>query len=142
MKDNSNTILVTGGGSGIGQALARRLHDLGNTVIIAGRRLDALREACIGYADMHALELDIQHAGSIAAFGRTVTAAHPSLNVLVNNAGIMRSETLDRSRDLADAEATVTTNLLGPIRLIDALISADRLAQRSSTSPRAWHSFR
>jgi uncharacterized oxidoreductase len=122
MRQTGNTILVTGGGSGIGAALAQRFHDLGNTVIVAGRREDALRAAAAGRANMHALALDIESAAGVADFARRVLAAHPALNVLVNNAGIMRFEPLDRARDLADAEATIATNLLGPIRLTDALV--------------------
>lgn len=122
MKQSGNTILVTGGGSGIGEALAQRFHDLGNTVIVAGRRQDALDRAIAGRANMHAMTLDIESAGGIADFAAKLVARHPGLNILVNNAGIMRFETLDRTRDLSDAEATVTTNLLGPIRLTNALI--------------------
>lgn len=122
MKMTGNTILLTGGGSGIGEALAHRFHDLGNTVIIAGRRLRALEIACAGRRNMHAVPLDIGDAGDIAAFAKKIVADFPALNVLVNNAGIMRVEELDRARDLADAEATVVTNLLGPIRLTDALV--------------------
>jgi uncharacterized oxidoreductase len=122
MKQTGNTLLVTGGGSGIGEALAQRFHDQGNTVIVAGRRRDALERACAGRERLHAMELDVESADGVADFASRVLAEHPSLNVLVNNAGIMRFESLDRSRDLADAEATVTTNLLGPIRLTNALI--------------------
>lgn len=100
------------GGSGIGEALAQRLHDRGNTVIVVGRRRDALGKACAGRDGMSAMELDVADAQAIEDFARRATAAHPSLDVLVNNAGIMRAETLDE-RDLADAGATVTTNLLG-----------------------------
>lgn len=122
MKTSGNTILMTGGGSGIGEALAHRFHDAGNTVIVAGRRLDALKAACEGRANMHAIVLDVESAEGVAAFAAEVTSKFPALNVLINNAGIMRYERLDRARDLGDAEATITTNLLGPIRLIDALI--------------------
>jgi len=122
VRQSGNTILVTGGGSGIGEALAQRFHDLGNTVIVAGRRQDALDRAIAGRANMHAMTLDIESAGGIADFAAKLVARHPGLNILVNNAGIMRFETLDRTRDLSDAEATVTTNLLGPIRLTNALI--------------------
>lgn len=59
MKATGNVILITGGGSGIGRSLAHRLHDLGNTVIVAGRRLDALEQAVAGRANMHAMELDV-----------------------------------------------------------------------------------
>lgn len=122
MKQSGNTILVTGGGSGIGAALAHRFHDLGNTVVIAGRRQEALDRACAGRADMHAQTLDVDSAEGVADFARRLLAAHPALNVLVNNAGIMRFERLDGARDLSDAEETIATNLLGPIRLTNALI--------------------
>lgn len=126
MKTSGNTILITGGGSGIGAALAHRFHDAGNTVIIAGRRQDALDKAADGRANIHAMTLDVESAEGVADFARRVLAAHPGLNVLINNAGIMRFETLDTRRNLSDAEATITTNLLGPIRMIDALV--DHLA--------------
>jgi len=126
MKQTGNTTLMTGGGSGIGAALAQRFHDLGNKVIVAGRRQDALDRAIAGRENMHALTLDIDSPAGIEDFARRVIDAHPDLNVLINNAGIMRFEDLDHRRDLADAEATITTNLLGPIRLTNALI--DHLA--------------
>jgi uncharacterized oxidoreductase len=132
MKTSGNTILITGGGSGIGEALAHRFHDAGNTVIVAGRRLDALQKACADRENMHAITLDVESAEGVADFAKRLLAEHPTLNVLINNAGIMRFETLDRSRDLADAEATITTNLLGPIRLIDALI--DHLTQQQDAA--------
>lgn len=122
MKSSGNTILITGGGSGIGEALAHRFHDAGNVVVIAGRRQEALDAAAAGRPDIHTLTLDIENAEGVADFAARVLAAFPALNVLINNAGIMRLEPLDRSRDLADAEATITTNLLGPIRLTNALI--------------------
>ena len=122
MKTSGNTILVTGGGSGIGEAIAHRLHDRGNTVIIAGRRREALAAAAEGRENIHTVEVDVTDAASIAAFAQEVVADFPALNVLVNNAGIMRFEDVTAARDLSDAEATIVTNLLGPIRLIDALV--------------------
>jgi len=122
MKPNGNTILITGGGSGIGAALAQRLHDAGNTVIVAGRRVEALDETIAGRANMHGLQLDIDTAEGVADFAGRVLAQFPALNVVFNNAGIMKSEVLDTKRDLTDAADSITTNLLGPIRLIDALI--------------------
>lgn len=128
MRTTGNTILVTGGGSGIGAALARRWHEAGNRVIVAGRRQDALERTIAGAENMHALTFDAGDAASVADLAKRVLAEHPDLNILVNNAGIMRLEPIDTARDLAAAEATVTTNLLGPIRLIDALV--DHLAAR------------
>jgi uncharacterized oxidoreductase len=122
MKNSGNTILITGGGSGIGEALAHRFHDAGNVVIIAGRRQDALDAAAAGRPNIHTMTLDVESAEGVADFAARVLAAFPALNVLINNAGIMRFEELDHGRDLADAEATITTNLLGPIRLTNALI--------------------
>lgn len=132
MKTSGNTILITGGGSGIGAALAHRFHDLGNKVIIAGRRLDALDQAAAGRPNIATMQLDVEGAGGVEDFARRVLAEHPELNILINNAGIMRFEELDRRRDLADAEATIATNLLGPIRLTNALI--DHLAARSDAA--------
>lgn len=122
MKPSGNTILITGGGSGIGQALAHRFHDGGNVVIVAGRRAEALERTIEGRAGMFAHPFDIEDATAIGRFAADVVARHPELNVLINNAGIMRTEDLTAARDLADMEATVVTNLLGPIRLIDALV--------------------
>jgi uncharacterized oxidoreductase len=122
MKLTGNTILITGGGSGIGRELARRFHEFGNTVIVAGRRMDALEETIAGRNRMHAMTLDIEDSKTIAGFAQRTAAEHPELNVLINNAGIMRREDLTRTRDLGDAEETIVTNLLGPIRLTNALI--------------------
>lgn len=122
MKTTGNTILVTGGGSGIGRELARRWHDLGNTVIVAGRSEGPLAETAQDHANVHAMTLDVSDPADIQRFARDVVARFPALNVLVNNAGIMRYEDVTARRDLADVEATIVTNLLGPIRLTDALV--------------------
>ena len=122
MKQTGNTILITGGGSGIGRALAHRFHDAGNTVIVAGRRQEVLDEAIAGRPRMHALTLDVESADGVADFAERLLASHPKVNVVFNNAGIMRFEDVSAARDLSDAEATVTTNLLGPIRLMNALV--------------------
>lgn len=120
MKTSGNTILITGGGSGIGRALAQRWHDAGNRVVVAGRRQAPLIETIAGRDNMRAVELDVTRP--LRAQVDRLLADEPAINVLVNNAGIMRAEDPTAARDLADAEETVETNLLAPIRLIDALV--------------------
>jgi uncharacterized oxidoreductase len=123
MKITGNTILITGGGSGIGRGLAEEFHALGNQVILAGRRRQALEETAARNAGMRFVALDVEDPASIAAAAIKLAKEYPSLNVLVNNAGIMRAENLHaQPEDLADAEAMVRTNLLGPIRLTAALL--------------------
>ena len=122
MQTNGNTILITGGGSGIGRELAHKWHDLGNTVIVAGRTRASLDETAAGHANIHTMIVDVGDAEDIARFAKKVVEVHPAINVLVNNAGIMRFEDITEERELGDAEATIATNLLGPIRLIDGLI--------------------
>ncbi|MEL7689078.1 SDR family oxidoreductase [Citromicrobium bathyomarinum] len=122
MKISGNTILITGGGSGIGRELARKWHDLGNTVIVAGRTLDALEETAAGYENIHPVTLDVAQPEGVERFAKDIIERFPALNVLFNNAGIMKYEDITASRDLSDATAEVTINLLGPIRLTDALI--------------------
>lgn len=121
MKLTGNTILITGGGTGIGRALAHRFSDQGNIVIVTGRTQASLDEAIAGRDTMVAYTLDMANADAIRTFAQEVVERHPALNVVINNAGIMRFEDLTQARDLADAEATVATNLLGPIRLTYAL---------------------
>jgi uncharacterized oxidoreductase len=122
MKITGNSILITGGGSGIGRGLAEAFHKLGNKVIIAGRRKQLLDETTAANPGMASAILNIEDADSVRAFAAKLVADFPGLNVVINNAGIMRPENLLTQTDLTDAEATITTNLLGPIRLTTALL--------------------
>jgi uncharacterized oxidoreductase len=124
MDPSGNTILITGGGSGIGRGLAQALHQLGNRVIIAGRRQGVLGEVTAANPGMQSLIFDVEQRGAISSFAADVVEKFPALNVLVNNAGIMRAEKLlEQQEELADSEAIVATNLLGPIRLTAALLA-------------------
>ncbi len=122
MKTTGNTILITGGGSGIGRGLAEAFHKLGNTVIIAGRRQKTLDEVTAANPGMASMTMDIGDGNAIATFASAVARAHPNLNVLINNAGIMKMEDLKAGDGVQAAEDTVVTNLLGPIRLTSALL--------------------
>ena len=123
MNITGNTILITGGGTGIGRALAETLHARGNQVIITGRREAPLKAAAAANPGMAWAVLDVADPAAIRAFAAKVVKDHPALNVVVNNAGIMTPEDLTAEPfDLDVAEATVTTNLLGPIRLTVALL--------------------
>ena len=132
MKTSGNTILITGGGSGIGREMARWWHAHGNTVIVAGRNRASLEETTGGADDFHATTFDVSDAADIARFAAEVVQRFPAINVLVNNAGVMRFEDVTSGRNLTDAEETIATNLLGPIRLIDALV--DHLKTRDGAA--------
>jgi uncharacterized oxidoreductase len=127
MNPTGNTILITGGGSGIGRGLAEAFHKQGNQVVIAGRRQSVLDETTRANPGMKSLTLDIEHSAAIQSFAQEVAAGFPSLNVLIHNAGIMRTEdwTADPpqlEQALSTAESILTTNLLGPLRLTAALL--------------------
>jgi uncharacterized oxidoreductase len=121
MQMTGNTILVTGGGTGIGRGLAESFHRLGNQVIIAGRRLEPLRAVAEANPGIQYLSLDQGDSADIRRFAIELTDKYPDLNVVVNNAGIQRIEDLTSGGPGA-AEQTVAINLLGPIRLTAALL--------------------
>jgi uncharacterized oxidoreductase len=121
MQMTGNTILITGGGSGIGRALAEAFHAHGNQIIIAGRRQELLKEVTAANPGMKSAVLDIGNAQAVKTFAEQLKADFPSLNAVIQNAGIMKSESL-KDGTLEDAELTLATNLLGPMRLNAALL--------------------
>jgi uncharacterized oxidoreductase len=132
MKMSGNTILVTGGNSGIGRRLAEEFAKRGNQVIVTGRNQATIDEVVGGTETIVAgYVLDMQDAAAIAAFAVEVTAKHPALNVVINNAGIMIAEDVT-AQDHQVVDATIATNLLGPIRLTSALLP-HLMAQEAAT---------
>lgn len=122
MKTTGNTILITGGTSGIGHGLALRLHEAGNTVIVAGRRKELLDQITAEHPGIASIVLDVADPAAITRAADTLAASHPQLNVLVNNAGIMLPENLLDPASLQVAEDHVTINLLGTIRMTYAFL--------------------
>ena len=146
MNLSSNTVLVTGGASGIGLALATRFHRAGSTVAICGRREDKLREARERLPGLLTRVCDLSQPAERRALAAWVTSDVPGVNVLVNNAGVQRFPRI------AEGEGTSRTDTAGnrdqlrsagsPHGAADSASAAADRTPRSSTSPRAWHSHR
>lgn len=122
MKLSGNTIFITGGGSGIGRGLAEALHKAGNQVIISGRRKGHLDAVTAANPGMVSVEMDVTDPASIASVAKRLIHDFPKLNVIVNNAGIMEIDDVSTVLDDKSMLGTVTTNLLGPIRVTSAFI--------------------
>lgn len=122
MQMTGNTIFITGGTSGIGRALAQQFHSLGNKVIIAGRRQALLDEVAAAHPGIEGVALDISDAADIDRVAAQLIRDYPTLNVLINNAGIMPFDDPSGRIDDAVSRQILDTNLLGPIRLTSALI--------------------
>lgn len=122
MKISGNTILITGGTSGIGLGLALRFHEAGNKVIVAGRRKELLDQIATDHPGIEAVLLDVADSASITHASEAIAGRYPELNVLVNNAGIMHWEDVRDPGCLKIAEDTITTNLLGSIRMVYAFL--------------------
>jgi uncharacterized oxidoreductase len=122
MKTTGNVIFLTGGTSGIGRALAEALHAAGNQVIISGRRKGHLDEVTAANPGMASKELNVEDPASIARVAQELIAEYPKLNVLINNAGIMKMDDAGGVVDDDVLVTTVTTNLMGPVRMSSALM--------------------
>jgi uncharacterized oxidoreductase len=122
MKTTGNTIFLAGGTSGLGLGLAQRFLELGNKVIISGRRKELLDRLAAEHPGLETIALDVADPDSIADTVEQVLATHPDVNVVITMAGIMQPENLRDASHLSVSEATITTNLLGTIRVISAFL--------------------
>lgn len=123
MKLTDNTVLITGGTSGIGRALAEALHDRGNRVIVTGRRQALLDEIASARPGLVGLQLNVDDPASLSRLSIQVRDRFPDLNVLFANAGISHSEDIASDGWTADnAQAIVETNILGVLRITAALL--------------------
>jgi len=123
MKISDNTILITGGTSGIGRGLAEALNKLNNKVIVAGRRKNLLDEISAANPGIYGIELDVSDRKSIDKAVEVVREKYPDLNVLVNNAGIARMEDWSKGDvDTAQAAEIISTNVLAVIELTAAFL--------------------
>ncbi|MGG6310542.1 SDR family oxidoreductase [Paenibacillus macerans] len=132
MKMDSNAILITGGATGIGLALAERFIHAGNKVIICGRRADKLEEAKAKNPQLHIYQSDISKEADRIELYNQITQDHPDVNILFNNAGIMRYLDLAAVESWKDSEVEIATNLEAPIHL--ALLFTQHFARKENTA--------
>jgi len=131
MKLTGNTILITGGGSGIGKGLAVALHKRGNKVIISGRRRAQLDAVAKDNPGIDVVELDVSSPSHIIEVSKKLNETYPKLNVLFNNAGIMLYDNPAKVVDEKTMMRQIETNLLGSVRLTSALIEQLKSQQAS-----------
>ena len=122
MKLDKKTILITGGTSGIGMELARQLLQRHNTVIVTGRDAVKLDSAQRNMSGLHAFQSDASDPVAIAKLYDDVLARFPDLDVLVNNAGIMRNLNMNARRGLTDVTREIQVNLSGPLMMVQQFL--------------------
>lgn len=123
MRLTSRTILITGGSAGIGLAFALKFLELGNEVIVTGRRQAVLDEVKSRYPKLHTIQSDIADPAQVASLAARVKAEFPKLDVLMNNAGIGMPKNLrETATDLAGVTTEFDVNVGGVIRMTSALI--------------------
>ena len=133
MRTSGNTVLITGGTSGLGLELAVQLLALNNIVIITGRDRTRLDAAQKNFPKLHTLRSDVSNPKAIPLLFDEVTARFPALNVLINNAGIMRKINLhDAGSGLEDLSREIETNLVGPIQMVKQFLPHLRASEAAA----------
>ena len=123
MKLTSNTILITGGAGGIGYELTKQLAVLGNTILITGRDQAKMDRAKAAVPKIHTFRSDVSDPKEIATLYEEVTQQFPQLNILINNAGIMREINVhNKARSLEDITREIDINLSGPVRMVQQFL--------------------
>lgn len=123
MQISNNTILITGGTSGIGRGLAEALHKRNNKVIIAGRRKKLLNEVASANPGIEGLEVDVSDPAQVSEFVKTVEKKYPNLNVLINNAGVTMLEDWTKGNvDVIEIQNIIATNISAVVNLTAALV--------------------
>jgi uncharacterized oxidoreductase len=123
MKLTNRTILITGGSAGIGLAFALKFLELGNRVIVTGRRQAVLDDVKAKHPALHTVQSDVADPAQISTLAQIIKRDFPKLDVLVNNAGISRYKNLSvPASDLAELMTEVNVNVGGVIRMTSAFI--------------------
>jgi len=115
----NSTILITGGTSGMGLEFVKQLSEIGAKIIVTGRNLEALYETKKQFPDVHTFQSDVSNPKDIKDLFDNVTTLFPDLNIIINNAGMMRLIDLqDQSLDLENINREIATNLTGTIQMV------------------------
>lgn len=132
MKLTGNTVLITGGSSGIGFEFAKQLLNLGNTVIITGRDQKKLDKAKSLLPKVHGLRSDVSQINEIKSLYDQVIKTFPDLNILLNNAGIMKAINFHDNSPLEELSQELDINLAGPIRMAKQFLSHLKTKKKSA----------
>ncbi len=133
MNLSNNTILITGGGSGIGLALAKEFILLNNRVIICGRNLEKLKNAKQKFPSIEIIQCDVSDENSVETLVQEIQEKYPNLNFLINNAGIMKMWNIQHeTTNTQEQKAEILINFFGTVQLTQSLIP-HLLKQKNST---------
>src|SRR5258708_21525377 len=138
MELSGNTILITGGTSGIGLELATQLSKRKNTILVTGRDPHKLRELQQALPNVHTYQSDVSDPAAIVSLYQRVTNDFPDLNVLINNAGVMRMLSLNGGHGLQDICREIEINLLGPVRMVEQFLPFLKTKRHAAIINTSW----